>query len=79
MKREADPQSDLHYKDLFSAMKTVGTEKVGDHECYKLELTSKATGKTETRYYDKNSGLLVRADRREHHARQGRDERRYPR
>lgn len=43
----------------FASVETVGEEKVGDAECYKVVVTPK-TGKPETRFYDKASGLLVK-------------------
>jgi len=59
LRREADLQGDLDWKKQYSDAKTVGVEPVNGSDCYKVELTTKS-GKTETRYYDKSSGLLQR-------------------
>jgi hypothetical protein len=49
---------DLRWRDQFASAEVVGVEKVGDHECYKILMTSKDSD-TQTRYYDKNTCLLV--------------------
>ncbi len=57
VKQEAMTQSDLEWKKLYKDAKVVGSEKLGDDDCYKVEMTTNA-GKLETRYYDKKTGLL---------------------
>jgi len=58
-KRQADFLIDAHPEKTYTEMKTMGIEKVGDAECYMVELKTK-TGNPRIHYYDKNSGLLVR-------------------
>lgn len=58
-KRQADIMAEAHPEKTYSEMKTLGVEKVGDAECYAVELKTKS-GNARTHYYDKTSGLLVR-------------------
>jgi len=57
--RDASFNSSLLWRKLYAKAETVGTEKVGDHECYKVMLTPKE-GKPITHFFDKKSGLLVK-------------------
>ena len=50
-----------HWKDYYSAIRTVGKEDVGGKPAWKVEMTPKQ-GKTETFYFDRDSGLLARMD-----------------
>ena len=57
--------SDAGWRDLYSKAETVGVENVNGCECYKLVLTVKdglgvTGGLRVTKYYDKQSGLLVK-------------------
>lgn len=51
---------DVNWRDLYTKAETVGTEDVDGKTCYKIVMTPKA-GKPMTRFYDKESGLLVKA------------------
>ncbi len=51
----------LHWQKFYSKAETVGTEKVGDHDCYKLTMTLKG-GATETWFIDQKTNLLARTD-----------------
>jgi hypothetical protein len=57
--------ADAGWRDLFSKAETVAVENVNGCECYRLELTVKdglgiTGGLRVTKYYDKQSGLLVK-------------------
>lgn len=49
-----------NWRNLFTKVETVGIESVNGKDCYKLMLTPKA-GKPMTRFYDKESGLLLKS------------------
>jgi len=51
----------MHWKDYYSAIRTVGSEDVGGKPAWKVEMTPKQ-GKVETFYFDRDSGLLARMD-----------------
>jgi hypothetical protein len=51
---------DVNWRGIFPKVETVGTEAVGGKDCYKVVLTPKA-GKPMTRFYDKESGLLLKS------------------
>jgi hypothetical protein len=51
--------ADLNWRDLFNTAETVGVETVDGKECYKVVLTPK-TGSQSTRWFDKESNLLVK-------------------
>jgi len=51
---------DWNWRSVFPKVETVGVEKVGDKDCYKVVLTPKV-GKPMTRFYDKESGLLLKS------------------
>jgi photosynthetic reaction center cytochrome c subunit len=56
---DADLHLATHLKPMFSELRSLGTEKIGDHEAYVVE--GKREGKTPIRlYFDEQSGLLVR-------------------
>jgi hypothetical protein len=59
-RRAFDIDSDLRLDEYYSSVETKGVEDVNGKPAYKVELTAKSGG-TETRYYDKDSGLLVKA------------------
>jgi zinc protease len=50
---------DLNWRDQFKSAETVGVETVEGKECYKVVLTPQ-TGSPSTRWFDKDSGLLVK-------------------
>jgi hypothetical protein len=52
--------AELNWRDMFTAAETVGVETVEGKECYKVVLTPK-TGSPMTRWYDKDSNLLVKS------------------
>lgn len=49
----------LNWKKLYKSVETMGVEDVDGKPCYKVVLTP-LSGKPDTEYYDKASGLLVR-------------------
>ena len=51
--------ADLNWRDQIKTAETVGVETVEGKECYKVVLTPK-TGSPITRWYDKESNLLIR-------------------
>jgi outer membrane lipoprotein-sorting protein len=51
--------SELHWKDLYPHVETEGIEAIDGKDCYKVVLTPKS-GNPVTRWYDKESGLLVK-------------------
>jgi outer membrane lipoprotein-sorting protein len=59
--RQADMLSEWHWEKYFTDAKTVGMEDVDGKSAIKVEFTPKEGGK-ETRYFDKDSGLLLRVD-----------------
>jgi hypothetical protein len=59
--RQARFNPELHWRELYSAAETAGIETVGGKRCYKLVLTPR-TGAPVTRYYDRDSNLLVKAE-----------------
>jgi zinc protease len=56
----ARSDGDVNWRSLFTRVETVGVEDVNGKECYKLMLTPKA-GKPITRFYDKQSTLLLKS------------------
>jgi hypothetical protein len=50
-----------HWKDYYSAIRTVGSDDVDGKPAWKVEMTPKQ-GKVETFYFDRDSGLLARMD-----------------
>ena len=59
--REAAFYRDVEWRKLYKEAKCVGTEEIDGKTCYKIELTP-SEGNPETRYYEKDSGLLARSD-----------------
>jgi hypothetical protein len=53
--------SELHPEKHYEKIETVGVQEVGGRQAYKVEMTS-AAGTKETRYYDHESGLLLRSE-----------------
>ena len=60
--REAAMHSDVNWRDYFTKAETVGVESVDGKACYKVVLTPKE-GSPETRFYDKDTNLLLRSTR----------------
>jgi hypothetical protein len=60
--RNAVFQPDLHWRELYDHVETVGVEDVDDKPAYKVVLASEG-GEEITNYYDKQSGRMVRSDR----------------
>jgi hypothetical protein len=50
---------EIRWRDFYTRTELAGVEDVGGNTCYKVVLTPNEGG-TETRYYDRNSSLLVR-------------------
>lgn len=61
MLEESDMTSVTNYEKQYTKIETVGTEVINDKKTYKVELTSKS-GRNETRFYDAESGFLVRTN-----------------
>ena len=57
--REGTFYAELHWRELYEKAECVGVESVNDRPCYKVVMTPKE-GKPETRYYDKETHLLVK-------------------
>ena len=57
--REARFNAQVEWRKSFPKVETTGSETVNGEECYKVVLTP-ATGKPETQYYSKKSGLLLK-------------------
>lgn len=57
--RESRFNAPLEWRKLFSTVETTGVETAEGEECYKVVLTP-ATGKPETQFFSKKSGLLVK-------------------
>jgi hypothetical protein len=58
--RGAKFHTDLNWRDAYSKVETTGVESVEGKDCYKVVLTPKQ-GNPQTRFYDKQSGLLTKA------------------
>jgi len=58
--QEATFNGTLNWRKLFPKVETAGVEAVSGEECYKIVLTPKE-GRTETMYFSRKSGLLVRS------------------
>lgn len=61
LKRDAEFNSELHWRELYKSYKNVGIENVDGRPAYKVELLSKEGAKPEHQFYDKDSGLLVKS------------------
>jgi zinc protease len=59
--REARFNSQVEWRKIFSKAETTGSESVNGEECYKVVVTP-PTGKPETRFYSKKTGLLVKSN-----------------
>lgn len=59
MLRDADLLKELHWRDYYKSATTTGVEDVEGKAAYMVEMVDNADVK-ETRFYDKESGLLVR-------------------
>jgi outer membrane lipoprotein-sorting protein len=51
--------AEAQWRELYTSAQTQGVETVEGKECYKVLLTAK-TGKPQTRWYDKQTGLMVK-------------------
>lgn len=58
-KREAQFHGELNWKDLYTKAEVTGSDKVNGKDAWIVKLTPKE-GKVATRYYDMESGLLVK-------------------
>ncbi len=57
--RQARFNAPLDWRKIFTKVETAGTEAVNGEECYKVVLTP-ATGKPESQFYSKTTGLLLK-------------------
>jgi zinc protease len=57
--REARFNAQVDWRKIFPKAETTGSEPVNGEDCYKVVLTP-ATGKPETQFYSKKSGLLLK-------------------
>ena len=57
--REALFDAQVDWRKIFPKSETIGSESVNGEDCYKVLLTP-STGKPETRFYSKKSGLLLK-------------------
>ncbi len=57
--REARFNAPVDWRKIYTKVETAGVESVNGDECYKVTLTP-ATGKPESQYYSKNTGLLLK-------------------
>lgn len=57
--REAFFEAQVDWRKIFPKAETIGSESVNGEDCYKILLTP-PTGKPETRFYSKKSGLLLK-------------------
>lgn len=56
--RESKLAKDLHWRDIFAKVELAGEEVVDGVPCYKVVVTPKDGGRPETRFYEKQSGVL---------------------
>lgn len=59
-KREATVNKDLNWRDVYAKAEVTGEETIDGVACYRVVLTPKEDGRPETRYYDKQTGLMKR-------------------
>jgi zinc protease len=59
--REARFNSEVEWRKVFPKAETTGSETVNGEDCYKVVVTP-PTGKAETRFYSKKSGLLLKSN-----------------
>ena len=59
--RDAEFHPELLWRDLYKNVECVGVETVNDKECCKVVMTP-TEGSPETRFYDKDTGLLVKTE-----------------
>lgn len=59
--RQAQLAAELQPDIIYKSIECVGIEKIGDIDCYKVEMVTKGDSKR-TSYYSKADGLLVRLD-----------------
>ncbi len=58
--READFDAVINWRDHYKTVKTIGSEKIGEKDTWKLEVTTKG-GKTETQWIDKATKLPAKS------------------
>lgn len=58
--RDAVFNPEIHWQKQYSEVKTVAREPVGERECFKVMLQPRQGGVPETRWYDVESGLLLK-------------------
>ncbi len=58
--REARFNGPIHWRDMYAKAETIGEEKLGDEDCYKIRLTPKGEGHDETVWFGKKSGLMLK-------------------
>lgn len=59
--RGANFDAAIQWREIYDSVEVVGQEKIGDADCDKVVLRTK-DGPTETRWYDRKTGLIARAD-----------------
>jgi outer membrane lipoprotein-sorting protein len=59
--RESTINSEINWRDNYTKVENLGTEQVDGKKTYKVKMTSK-NGNEETRYYDADSGLLLKSE-----------------
>ena len=57
--REARFNAQVDWRKVFAKVETTGSESVNGEDCYKIQVTP-TTGKPETQFYSKKSGLLLK-------------------
>ena len=58
--REARFNAPLYWREQYSKEETIGTEKVGDDDCIRVQMSPADGGHPETLYFSRKSGLLVK-------------------
>jgi hypothetical protein len=58
--REAMFNAQLEWRKVYSKVETAGVETIDGEECYKVVLTPAESGKPETQFFQKKSGLAVK-------------------
>ncbi len=61
--REAKMHSDTNWREYFTSAETVGVESIDGRPCYKVVVTPRE-GSPQTRFYDKETNLLVKTMRK---------------
>ncbi len=58
--REARFNAPLYWREQYSKVETIGTERVGDDDCLKVLMTPNDGGHPETMFFSRKTGLLVK-------------------